>query len=133
MNALLVPEHRRVSVTAELFGARFPFAIEPAIFDFAGDLSEDYAGGSWDFYTLENGGFFMCPVSPERFRVESPNGNSANMSAEAFGVAVCLFAFSNLCFSSDEALTEMCGEAFHRLREYALEHAEAADILRIID
>lgn len=133
MIAQLVPEHRRVTITAEFFGHRFPFAIDPAIFDFAGDLSEDYQGGSWDFFAVENGAFFMCPRAPERFRVESPNGNTANMSREAFGIAVCLFAFSNLCFSSDEATTEMCGEAFHKLREYALEHSEVADILRIID
>ena len=129
----IVPEYQRVAVSSALFGARFPFAIEPAIFDFARDLSDDYKGGCWDFYALENGGFFMCPRSPERFRVESPNGNNANMSQEAFGIAVCLFAYSNLSFSRDESLFEMVSEAFHSLREYALEHPEAGDILRIID
>lgn len=131
MNAQIVPEHRRVAITAEIFGTRFPFAIEPVIFDFAGDLSEDYAGGSWDFFTLENGGFFMCPKSPARFQVESPNGNSANMSKEAFGIAVCLFAYSNLSF--DPALSDHCGTMFHLVREYALEHSEVSEILRIID
>jgi hypothetical protein len=129
----VVPESQRVAVSAMLFGAKFPFVIEPAIYDFAGMLSEDYQGGSWEFFALSNGGFFMSPRSSSRFRVESPNGNTANMSTEAFGIVACLFAYSNLCFSTDEALTEMCDAAFHKLRDFALEHAEAADILRITD
>ncbi len=133
ITSAVVPEHQRVEITAALFGSRFPFQIEPAIFDFARDLSEDYGGGSWEFFALSNGGFFMCPRAPNRFHAESPNQNTATMSSEAFGIAVCLFAYSNLSFSSDLALSETVSEAFHRLRGFALDHANAADILRIID
>lgn len=133
ITSTIVPEHQRVAVTAALFGARFSFAIEPAIFDFASDLSADYKGGSWEFYALSNMGFFMAPLGPDRLRAESPNQNTAVMSNEAFGIAVCLFAYSNLSFSRDEALSEMVSEAFHKLRDFAMDHAEAADILRIID
>jgi hypothetical protein len=41
----LVPEDRRLAVTAELFGMRFPTRIEPVVFAFAERLSKDYRGG----------------------------------------------------------------------------------------
>ena len=53
----LVPESQRLSITAELFGTNFPLLLEPAVFNFAGQLSSDYQGGYWLFYLLSNGGF----------------------------------------------------------------------------
>ena len=64
----------------------------------ASRLSEDYGGGYWLFYTLDNGGFYMAPDSDGKFQVISPNGWEGFMSADAFGITVCLFAYSNLSF-----------------------------------
>ena len=59
----LVAEDQRTSVTADLFGVYFPLQLEPFIFSMASRLSEDYGGGYWLFYTLDNGGFYMAPDS----------------------------------------------------------------------
>ena len=58
------------------------------------------------------------------------NGNGAEMSAEAAGIAVCLIAYShNACRTECDAITTH----YYRLRDYALQHPEAHAILRIID
>ena len=61
------------------------------------------------------------------------NGFEGVLSADAFGITCSLYAYSLLSFSADEAFGQVCGEQFHRLREYMLDHKEAAAILRAID
>ena len=128
----LVAEDQRTNVTAELFGVYFPLQLEPFIFSMASRLSEDYGGGYWEFYTLDNGGFYMAPDSDGKFQVISPNGWEGFMSADAFGIAVCLFAYSNLSFGSGQ-FAETCAEQYHLLREYMMDHAEARAILAATD
>jgi hypothetical protein len=54
------------------------------------------------------------------------------MSADAFGITVCLFAYSNLSFGSGQ-FAETCGDQYHLLREYMMDHAEAGAILAATD
>ena len=99
----LVAEHQRTHATADLFGVYFPLQLEPFIFSMASRLSEDYGGGYWDFYRLSgNNGFYMAPDSDGKFQVISENGWEGFMSADAFGITVCLFAYSNLSFGSGQ-------------------------------
>ena len=128
----LVAEDQRTQVTADLFGIYFPLQLEPFIFSQASRLSEDYGGGYWLFYTLDNGGFYMAPDSDGNFQVISPNGWEGFMSADAFGITVCLFAYSNLSFGSGQ-FAETCAEQYHLLREYMMDHAEAGAILAATD
>ena len=128
----LVAEDQRTIVTAELFGVYFPLQLEPFVFSMASRLSEDYGGGYWQFYTLENGGFYMAPDSEGQFQVVSPNGWEGYMSPDAFGITVCLFAYSNLSFGSGQ-FAETCADQYHLLREYMMGHAEARGILAATD
>jgi hypothetical protein len=128
----LVPDDQRTQITADLFGVYFPIQLEPFIFSMASRLSEDYGGGYWLFYTLDNGGFYMAPDSDGKFQVASPNGWEGFMSADAFGIAVCLFAYSNLSFGSGQ-FAETCAEQYHLLREYMMDHGEAGAILGATD
>jgi len=132
INRILVPEHQRINLIADLIGAYFPLQLEPAIFSFASQLSEDYSGGYWNFYTLSNGGFYMAPDSTGRFQVVSLNGHECMMSADALGITSCLFAYSHLSFGQGD-FSETCAEHYHLLREYAFTHAEAGNIFRAID
>ena len=127
-----VPEGRRLSHTAALFGLDFPMRLEPFVFNVATPLSRDYRGGFWKFCALSNGGFYMAPDSESIFNVSCQNGFEGSLSGDAFGIAVCLYAYSNLSFSGD-AFAEKCTEHFHLLREYMLDHAEARAILAAID
>jgi hypothetical protein len=130
----LVSDSQRLSHTEKLFGLAFPLAIEPAIYTFADHLAEDYQGGYWHFYTLSNGGFYMAPMADKPFQISCDNGYEGQLSADAFGIICCLYAYSHLSFSNKPAtLSPLCTKQFHWLRDYALDHAESGAILEAID
>ena len=93
---------QRVDYPASIFGAHFPFRVEPAVFTIAGHLAPAYTGGLWDFYALSNGGFYMAPQTEELFDVRCENGFEGRLSACALGIAACLYAFSHLSFEGGE-------------------------------
>lgn len=123
----------RTEFTAKLFDVNFPLLLEPVIFAFAGKLSPEYSGGYWRMYTLSNGAFFMAPDTEKYFKTVSPNGYEGVLSADALGIAACLFAYSQLSFTASPAFAEVCADQFHLLREYMLDQPEAEDILGVID
>ena len=125
---------QRMSVPARLFGAHFPARVEPYVFGIARSLSADYGGGYWEFYALSNGAFYMAPHDEERFRVRCVNGFDGEMSADAFGIACCLYCYSHLSFGGPDALAGECARQYHLLREYMLSgHGEARAILAATD
>lgn len=126
----LVPQDSRLSAIAGTFGVVAVF-FEMRVYDWMQRLSAEYRGGYWHYYRLSNAGFYMAPNTDASFRMVNPaNWFDDVMSADAAGIAVCLFAMSHLSFEHpDSALPEQ----FHRLREYAAGHAEAATIFRLID
>jgi hypothetical protein len=126
-------EAQRGPHTAKLFGIRFPLQVEPYAFDSAGALSDQYDGGFWEFYVLCNGGFYMAPTSRETFQVVCANGFEGELSADAFGITACLYAYSLLSFAADGKLAEECKRQYHWLREYAGQHPEAVVIWRATD
>jgi len=129
----LVPDRERMNIVAELFGIHFPMRIEPLVFALAEEMGHEYRGGLWKFYTLSNGGFYMSPDFDGMFTVACENGFSGPMSADALGITACLYAYSHLSFTDNEALAELCARHYHWLREYALDHPEAGGILAAID
>ncbi len=128
----LVADDQRTTITADLFGVYFPLQLEPFIYAMKSKLSEDYSGGFWHFYQLGNGGFYMAPDITGQFQVVSENGFECFMSGDALGITACLYAFSNLSFGQVE-FAETCAQHYHWLRAYMFEHAEAGNILRLID
>jgi hypothetical protein len=129
----LVPVHQRGNHVDDLFGIHFPMQLEPYIFGVASELSPDYNGGYWEFYALSNGGFYMMPDAGTPFTVICPNGYDGVLSADAFGVTSCLYAYSRLSFIADRDVAEVYARQYHLLREYMMEHAEESAILRAID
>jgi len=130
---LLVPEDRRLAVTAEVFGVWFPTRIEPVVYTITERLSRDYKGGYWDFYQLSNGGFYMAPSTDRSFHVICENQFEGDLTADALGIAVCLYAYSNLSFSGPDAFADICFDHYHWLREYMMDHAEVGAILSATD
>ena len=128
-----LPTSHRAIHADNLFGLNFPFELEPHVFDTASALSTDYRGGYWEFYDLSNGGFYMAPESETPFRVLSPNGYEGVLSADAFGITVCLYAYSNLSFKTIKSISTIYARQYHWLREYSMDHAEVAEILRATD
>ena len=125
-----IPEgDRRMDVLPRHFG-RLMLQVEDAVYTFMRYLATEYRGGYWHFYELSNGGFYMAPdMEPVHVHVES-NGYEGQMSADAAGITACLFALSHL---SNQLHNDLLVRHFYLLRNFALEHAEARQILAAID
>ncbi|MDP2102106.1 MAG: antirestriction protein [Methylotenera sp.] len=130
---LQVADKLRIQHTADLFGIRFPLNIEPAIYSIASNIATEYNGAYWEFYSLSNGGFYMAPCSDQSYQVSCDNGYEGKLSPDALGITACLYAYSHLSFSSNQAFAEICANHYHWLRAYMLEHKEASAILSAID
>jgi len=129
IKAELVPEHDRLQVLPRHFG-RYMILVEDTVYHFTRRLVPQYTGGYWNFYELPTGGFFMAPDSkPMRLYVEG-NGFEAEMSADAIGITVCLFAFSHRSFQYPSS---RFAQHYHLLREFACFHPEAELINAAID
>jgi hypothetical protein len=128
-----INSNQRIKHTANLFGIRFSVNIEPAVYSIAGNIASEYQGAYWEFYSLSNGGFYMAPCSDQPYQVSCDNGYEGSLSAEALGITACLYAYSHLSFSSNEAFAEICANHYHWLRAFMLEHQEANSILKAID
>jgi hypothetical protein len=116
----------------KLFGVRFLW-IESFVFDSASSFSSAYGEGSWDYFTLSNGGFYMAPVDDKTFFVQCANGFDGEATAQAFGIISCLNAYAFLVLSSDQSFGQQCADHWHLLREFALEHVQVKSILAAID
>ena len=132
-----VEDEKRMNVLPQLFG-KYLIKGEAMVFGWMDTLSPNYSGGYWDFYSLSNGGHFLAPqiAGGERtVQIESPNGFQGLVSDEAAGLIACLFALSNLMFyaSARAGDADDLVEQYSLVRDYALEHAEAASILAAID
>ena len=129
IEAYRVSDHARIGTLPRHFGPHM-VTVEQKIYDLMGQFVAEYDGGFWEFYELSNGGFYMAAQMPAvHFSVES-NGYEGRISADAAGIAVCLFTFSHLAFEHN---AEVFGRHFHWLREFALGHAEASQIFAAID
>jgi hypothetical protein len=127
----LIPNSERLQVLPRHF-RRYMMRFESAVYSFAEHLCSEYRGAYWEFYEFSEGGFYMAPTGATRaVRVDS-NGFEGTMSADAFGITVCLFACSHLSLSCPSA-DDVFGRHFHLLRDFALEHAEAGLIFGAID
>lgn len=130
VSACRVPERSRCAAMVRFLGVRSN-QVESAIYRALGSLCEKYSGGYWEMMYLSNGGFFMHPVSQPRWQLrQALNYSEAAVSAETAGIVACLYAFSHL--SADPQYAALANR-YHELREYALDHAEAAAIFALID
>ena len=132
----LVPESQRLSITAELFGSYFPMRLEPTIYNITGQLATAYTGGHWDFLTVstrDGYAFYMRPSGGGVYAVESPNGWSGVMSADALGITACLYAYSHLSFSAPPTMAGVLSDQYHSLREYVMGLEIASAIIAACD
>ena len=129
----VVAVEQRINHTASLFGINFPMCFEPFVYSITTKIAAEYDGGYWEFYELSNGGFYMAPDPDQQFHVVCENGFDGRLSGDALGVAVCLYAYSNLSFGDANEFAETCASQYHLLRDYMLEHKEVSTILGAID
>lgn len=99
MNGIRTPvEKKLVSETDKIkaipaFLHPYFIEIEARTCDFLRTYSDEYTGGSWNYYTLSNSGFFMAPCSHKFYTVSIPgNYFDAKVDAEAAGLISFLYA-----------------------------------------
>ncbi len=126
-----VPDSKRKMFLPRYFDRHF-IKGESLIYYMAGRLSVDYRGGSWKFMELNNGGFYVVPLSgPLSVNVQwDLNGFDGAMSADAFGIVVTLFV---LCLLCEQVTTDAMIDRYHYLRDYAATHPKARKIFQAID
>ena len=129
----LVPEQQRTYLVEALFGIAFPLQLEPFVFNIAGALSDQYKGAYWNFYSLSGSGLYMAPEDDQEFIVRCENAFEGAMSADAFGITCCLYAFSHLSFTANGDIARIFARNYHALREYAMHHREVAAIIAATD
>jgi hypothetical protein len=135
ITAIVVTESRRLDFLPSYFGLRLMIKGESAIYSTLENLTTNYRGGFWDYYSLSNGGFYMAPRSEEpiHFNVEG-NGFSGTLSADAAGIVACLFTLNSMAFSLQNAPEyKSLAQHYWHLREFAESHSEASLILAAID
>ncbi|HEY0938457.1 MAG TPA: antirestriction protein [Steroidobacter sp.] len=128
----LVADNARLQILPKHFGAHHLY-VENLVFVFARTLVPTYRGGYWRFYELSNGGFYMAPeMASARVCVEG-NGFEGELTADAIGITVCLFAFSHGSFVLTGHAGETCARHYTWLREYSWLHPEQSLISAAID
>lgn len=134
ITAAIVAEADRLDFYPTFFGKYF-MAGENLLYVHADRFVQNYNGGYWNFYTLSNGGFFSAlDTTKEQHLVIPGNGSSERMSAEAAGVTLMLFVLGRLLAARiPENESDRFIDLYHKLRDFALEHAEAQAILNAID
>lgn len=129
--ATQIQEQDRLNFLPHHF-CRYMLRFEQQVYRQLDELAADYHGGYWEFYDLSNGGCYLAPTGKPLQLTQASNGFEATVSADAAGIIATLYALSSLAFQLHEQ-TDVFTKHYHRLREYALEHAEAAQILAAID
>ncbi|QAB00979.1 antirestriction protein (plasmid) [Agrobacterium tumefaciens] len=130
--ATIVPDERRLLFLPALFGSSLLMVAENAVYGFMERISPlDYGGGFWDFYEYEGKPLFLAPRSKSRFRITGDiTCFQGEVSAEAAGIIVTMFAHSHLSFQFQ---SDLLPEGYGRLYAYSADHPEAAEIYQAID
>lgn len=130
IEAYEVSHHARMGTLPRHFG-RYMMTFEGLVYDLMREFSPQYTGGNWRFLEVSNGSFYMTPPRMTYRLTVRSNGYEGEMSADAAGITVCLFVYSQLSFRYQQ--TDVFARHFHRLREFALGHAESTEIFAAID
>lgn len=108
------------------------FTLEYLVYESMEGLSADYKGGLWEFARGEDGTFFMYPKKEGLLLVECyGNHFSEYMKPETAGLTACLFALNSYSWLKPES--EKISKLYYRLKNFAMEHEDALQIMRAID
>lgn len=129
--ATKVPVRERCGCFPGYFGDHF-IDTENTVYAFAENLVVGYKGEFWDFFQLNNGGFFVAPTKALLYEVmvSFGNGYRGEMSARAVGVVVCIFAYT---FLAEKTGNSIFLDQIDYLKDYASIHPEGAKIFAAID
>jgi hypothetical protein len=107
-----------------------PIRLELIVRGFLLTMTKGYPRFQWQFNTLSNGGCYVAPLGgPTRYTIVIGQRRRIDLAPDSAGIVGSLLAFSYLSFSMDLTFAESCDRQYSLLRQYALEHHQAARIL----
>ena len=131
----LVDEQNRLDFLPNFLGVRLMMRGETLLYSWLSKLSLSYNVAYWEFYTLSNGGFYMCPKLKLKFLIKVPgNGFLGEVSADAAGIIATLFMIGQLAAENEgKPEADSLIDRYYFLREFADGHEESSSISRAID
>lgn len=137
IEASLVAEDDRLSFLPKHLGEKLMMQFESAVYLWMRSLAPDYSGGHWNFHELSNGGFYMAPSKSRNFQMRSPNYAQYEVSMDAAGIIATMFALNEIinriAFDEEQDPPEHLVEGYYFLRDFIVDHPEAAAIFALID
>lgn len=130
----LVADRDRMKILPRYAG-RLGVMLEATIYQVLGELNKEYEGAHWNFYQLDNNAFYMAPTGLAEPLLVTCAGNwySGTMSADAAGLTATLIAVNRMAWGTGGADRNRFVHLFYRLRDFAIDHDEGAQILHAID
>ena len=129
----LVLQDQQSAAIKEMFGVGFN--LELIVRGFALSMTNDsqHNHNWWRCYSLSNGGIYLAmDAASQTYRVAYDSGGQAELTSEALSIACGLLAYNSLSFSWSLAFAEANDRCYFLLRQYAMEHREAADIMEAL-
>ena len=113
-----------------------PMIYENMLYSIMDRLCSDYNGGVWDlvYFADAEGNNVLAlfvPDQSKKYLLQSPNGYSAEISAEATAVVANLFALNYLCSRFPDS--EILNDKYYLLRNLAALMTENSEIYSLID
>lgn len=112
--------------------------FETAVFAALGSWCKAYDGGSWTYYMLSNGAWYLAPSDDSHdYPSKDFYGCKHSMSADGAGLAATLYVVNMLSWKFHEAGDKVrcaaAAEHYHALRMYTYTHPDAVAIWRVLD
>ena len=130
----VVPEKNRLKFLPKHVGL-YMTRFETLVYDWMSRLDNDYNGGYWEFYELDNGGFFLAPSEERDYKLCSINNNEEVVSNIAAGITITLFALNSLMVIDNisDSMQSQLADKHYALRDFAADCNEAFKIFSLID
>ena len=135
IRAIKVPEHLRTGFLPRVFGPLRFGEAEATLSQTMRQLCPEYLVGTWHFYDLSNGSFYIAPEDcvsegqqPSTLLLHASRGLVLSVSLDAAGIVATLFTQMAMFWEGEDDMVH----AHDRLRDFALEHPERRAILRAI-
>ena len=130
----VVPDNNRIKFLPKHVGL-FMTRFETSIYNWMSRLDNEYNGGYWEFYELDNGGFFLAPSEDRDYKLCSINHNEEVISNISAGIVVTMFALGSLMFMDNihDNMQSPLVDKYYALKDFAADCDEAKEIFSLID
>lgn len=120
----------RPNILMNYFGSLF-LTVELTTFSLADYFIDEYHGGSWSFFSLSNGGFYMAFKHEGNVTFNNQNNLFCeSIDPEIASIIINLYAISAVVSESRDKNLQ---KRYQQLYQYAMELPEAKLIYRALD